>query len=158
MRAPRSRSEEIVLSGLRVVLGLLFLTVWASNVDKGLYGADEYRALIEGYARDGDSPAAWKDVMGFVSDNAAVFSKLQLVGELALGVLLVLGLFTRLAGLAACVFLTALWISEIGVPHEWIWSLVFPAAVAFTVALLPAAHRFGIDAYLRGRLPPWATG
>lgn len=156
--APRSRSADIVFAAFRVTLGVLFLSVWASNLDKGLYGAGEYAALIHDYAADGDARGVWKDVMGFVADNASFFAKLQLVSELTLGVLLTLGLFTRFAGLAAGLFLTALWISEMGVPHEWIWSLVFPAMAAFAVAWLPAARSYSLDERLSGRLPRWASG
>jgi uncharacterized membrane protein YphA (DoxX/SURF4 family) len=156
--APRSRSAETVMAAFRVMLGVLFLSVWASNVDKGLYGADAYAALINGYADEGDAPAVWKELTRFVADNAGVFSKLQLVAELAFGVLLTVGLLTRIVALAAGLFLTALWISEIGVPNEWIWSLVFPAMTAFAVAWLPDARAFSLDERLRGRLPRWATG
>jgi uncharacterized membrane protein YphA (DoxX/SURF4 family) len=161
--APRSRSTEIVLAGFRVMLGLLFLTVWASNLDKGLYGADEYAALIDGYADEGDAPGFWKAIMRGVADAAPVTSTLQLVAELVFGVCLVLGLFTRIVGLAASAFLTSLWISEIGVPNEWIWSLVFPAMAAFVVAVLPAGRAYSLDERLLGRppldrLPRWATG
>ena len=153
--APRSRSvEEIVLAGFRVMLGLLFLTVWGSNLNKGLYGAEEYAALIDGYADEGDAPGFWKALMRFVADGATVFSKLQLVAELVFGVCLVLGLFTRIVGLAASVFLTVLWISEIGVPNEWIWSLVFPAMAAFAVGVLPAARAYSMDERLTR--PRWA--
>jgi len=156
--APRSRSADTVMAAFRVMLGVLFLTVWGSNLDKGLYGAEEYAALINGYADDGDAPGVWKELMRFVADNAGVFSKLQLVAELAFGVLLVVGFMVRLVGIAAGLFLTALWISEIGVPNEWIWSLVFPAMAAFAVAWLPAARALSLDERLRGRLPRWATG
>ena len=156
--APRSRSAEIAMVGFRVLLGVLFLSVWASNLDKGLYGASQYAALIDGYADDGDAPGFWKEVMRFVADNASFFAKVQLVSELAFGVLLTLGLFTRIVGVASGLFLTALWISEIGVPNEWIWSLVFPAAAAFAVAWLPAARAFSLDERLTGRLPRWTTG
>jgi uncharacterized membrane protein YphA (DoxX/SURF4 family) len=156
--APRSRSADTVMAAFRVMLGVLFLSVWASNVDKGLYGAGEYAALIDGYAEDGDAPAFWKELMRSVADNAGAFSKLQLVAELAFGVLLALGLLTRLVALAAGLFLTAVWVSEIGVPNEWIWSLVFPAMAAFAVAWLPAARAYSLDERLRGRLPRWATG
>jgi uncharacterized membrane protein YphA (DoxX/SURF4 family) len=145
------------------MLGVLFLSVWASNLEKGLYGADAYAALIRSYADEGEAPGPWKAVMRLVADNAAVVSKLQLVAELLFGVCLTLGLFTRLAGFASAAFLTGLWISEIGVPNEWIWSLVFPAMAAFAVAVLPAARAFSLDERVLARppldrLPRWATG
>ena len=161
--ARRSAGMPLVLFVFRVLLGVLFLSVWGSNLDKGLYDNGPYAALIRGYVENGDAPAVWKDVMTFVADNAAVFSKLQLVGELGLGVLLVVGFATRLVGVAAGLFLGVLWLSEIGVPNEWIWSLVFPTLGAFAVALLSAGRVLGLDAVLLGRppldrLPPWATG
>ena len=39
-----------------------------------------------------------------------------------------------------------LWISELGVPGEWAWSLVFPAVVALAVAVVPEARRWSLDA------------
>ncbi|MGH2990869.1 MAG: hypothetical protein ACRDMA_13615 [Solirubrobacterales bacterium] len=147
----------------RLALGALFLSVWGSNLDKGLYSSDPYANLINLYADEGDAPGFWKEFMRFVADNAGVASKLQLVTELALGVLLTLGLATRPAGTVAGLFLTALWISEIGVPNEWIWSLVFPALAAFGVALFSAGRTYGLDGILLerapfDRLPRWATG
>lgn len=140
----RAAPAALVLPALRVMLGVLFLSVWVSNLRKNLYDPGPYAALINGYADEGDAPGFWKELMRFVGDNAELFSKLQLVTELAFGILLVLALFTRVVGLLAGVYLTTLWISEIGVPNEWIWSLVFPALIAFAVALLPEADRFGL--------------
>ena len=147
--APRSRGAEISLSGMRVLLGVLFLTVWASNLHKGLYGPGPYASLIRGYAADGDAPGLWKEMMGFIADHASVFARLQLVGELALGVLLVIGLWLRVVGVLAWAFLLGLWVSEIGAPGEWAWSLVFPAVVALAVAFVPEARRWSLDARRR---------
>lgn len=149
----RERGVALVLAAFRVALGVLFLSVWASNLDKGLYSSDAYANLVNGYADDGDAPGFWKDFMRFVADGAGLASKLQLATELLLGVLLTLGLATRLAGITAGLFLSALWISEIGVPNEWIWSLVFPAMAAFAVAYLSAGRAYGLDGILLERPP-----
>lgn len=156
--APRSGSTEtrqlwLVLLVLRVTLGILFLSVWASNLNKGLYGSGPYAALIRFYADTGDAPGIWKDVMRLVADGAPFFSKAQLVTELVFGVTLVLGVATRLVGVAAGLYLSSLWLSEIGVPNEWIWSLVFPALAAFVVSLLSAGRVLGLDARLLERAP-----
>ena len=144
--ALRSRGAEMALAGLRALLGVLFLTVWASNLQKGLYAPSGYEARIRSYVADGSAPGLWKDVMRLVADHAALFARAQLVGELALGLLLLAGALIRTAGLAAWLFLTSLWISELGVPGEWAWSLVFPAVVAFLVALLPESRFLSLDA------------
>lgn len=159
----KTRELSLVLLAFRLALGILFLSVWASNLDKGLYDPVPYSNLIDFYVAEGDAPGFWKEVMGFVADQAVVASKLQLVTELALGLLLTLGLATRPAGFVACLFLTALWISEINVPDEWVWSLVFPALAAFAVALLSAGRAYGLDGVLLerspfNRLPRWVTG
>ena len=125
---------------------MLFLTVWGSNLHKGLYGADSYAGVVRGYADGGEAPALWKDLMGFIADHATVFARLQFVGELALGVLLVIGLWLRIVGVLAWAFLLGLWISEIGAPGEWAWSLVFPGVVALAVAFVPEARRWSLDA------------
>ncbi len=155
IRALRSRgiaSEQsgAAFAGLRILLGLLFLTVWASNLHKGLYGPAKYEGLIQHYIADGNAPGLWKNVMRLVADHASVFARAQLIGELALGLLLVSGFGLRFTGLAAWAFLTSLWISELGVPGEWAWSLVFPAVVAFLVAFLPESRFLSLDAR-RGR-------
>ena len=144
--APRSRGAEITLSGMRILLGVLFLTVWGSNLHKGLYGPDSYAGVIRGYADGGEAPGPWKEMMSFIADHASVFARLQFVGELALGVLLVIGLWLRVVGVLAWAFLLGLWISEIGAPGEWAWSLVLPAVVALAVAFVPDAQRGSLDA------------
>ena len=144
--APRSWGAEIALSGMRVLLGLLFLTVWASNLHKGLYEPDGYAGLIRGYIAAGTAPGPWKDVMGFAADHAPVFAPAQLIGEVALGVLLVVGLWILPVGLGAWALLLGLWISELGVPGEWAWSLVFPAVAALAVAILPESRLWSLDA------------
>ena len=143
--ALRSRGAEVAIAGLRILLGILFLTVWASNLHKGLYGPDGYEALIRRYVAQGSAPGLWKDAMRFAAGHAGVFARAQLVGELALGLLLLGGALIRPAGLAAWLFLASLWISELGVPSEWAWSLVFPAVIAFLVALLPESRFLSLD-------------
>ncbi len=162
--APRSGSmQEIVAVALRATLGVLFLSVWASNLHKGLYSARGYEELIRSYVDTGSAPEPWKAVMRGVADAAVVASKAQLVTELAFGLLLLAGVATRLVALGAGLFLGSLWLSEIGVPHEWIWSLVFPTLAALAVSLLSAGRTLGLDRWLLEReplrrLPLWARG
>ena len=143
--APRSRGAEVALSGMRILLGVLFLTVWASNLHKGLYTPNGYAGLIRGYVANGDAPGLWKDVMRFAADHAAIFARVQLIAEVILGSLLVAGLWILPAGIAAWALLFGLWVSELGVPGEWAWSLVFPAVVALVVALVPESRRWSFD-------------
>ena len=149
---------HLVAAALRIALGALFLQVWVENLRKDLYTTPGYAGLIRGYIRDGEAPEVWKSLMRFAADHAEVFARVQLVFELALALLLLAGVATRLVGALAAVWLTALWVSEIGVPHEWIWSLVFPALAAVCVSVWGAGRTLGADAALRRRLPRWMTG
>jgi hypothetical protein len=150
--------RRLVAAALRIALGALFLQVWIENLRKDLYTASGYAGLVRGYIRDGEAPGAWKSLMRFAADHAEIFARTQLVFELALAMLLLAGVATRLVGALAALWLAALWVSEIGVPHEWIWSLVFPALAAACVSVWGAGRTLGADAVLHRRLPRWMTG
>jgi uncharacterized membrane protein YphA (DoxX/SURF4 family) len=119
---------------LRVMLGALFVSVFFENLNKKLYTADGYAALIKGYRVDGNAPAAWKDFMRFIEDHSSLFAPLQAVFELTLSIVLVLGIAAGLAALIAAGHLTALWISELA-PRRWVWELLSLIIVAAVVGL-----------------------
>jgi len=161
--ASRSGSLDLVAFVMRVALAALFLSTWSSNVHKSLYTTHGFQGLIRYYADAGAAPEPWKAVMRAVAAGAPVTSKVQLVTELAFGLLLLAGVATRPVAFAAGLFLGALWLSEVGVPHEWIWSLAFPTIVAFAVSLFSAGRVLGLDRFLLEReplqrLPGWARG
>ena len=153
LRSPVAARVQLVAVALRVALALLFLTTWGSNLHKGLYSATGYRGLIDYYARTGDAPTPWKAVMRSVARAATFTSKAQLVAELVFGVLLLAGIATRPVAFVAALFLSALWLSEIGVPHEWIWSLVFPTLASLAVSVLSGGRTLGLDGWLLDRRP-----
>jgi uncharacterized membrane protein YphA (DoxX/SURF4 family) len=134
---------------LRLTLGALFIWVYFENRGKGLYTPDGYAGLIRFYVNDSTAPAAWKAVMSFVADHAAVFGPIQAFTEISMGILLLIGLFTRPVALGAFVFLTTLWVSEWGT--AWIWELLVPMAVALSLAIDGAGRKWGIDGMLRRR-------
>lgn len=160
---PSSRTGRAMIAAIRITLGAMFVAIVGDNLNKSLYSADGAAGLLRFYQRTGSAPGVWKDLMGFVANNTAVFGPLQLALELTLGILLLAGFATRPVGLIAAGHLTILWISEIGVPNEWVWSLVFPILAAVTVAVLSAGRVYGLDAVLLkraplSRLPRWAVG
>ena len=141
----------LVLAILRVALGALFLSTFFENLGKGLYGAKGYAGLIRSYIHYGHAPAVWKQVMGFTAAHAAVAGPLQGVFEASLGVLLILGLFSRPAALMAFGFLSGLWVSEWGI--GWIWELLVPMIVAAALTLGPSGKRAAVDVALARRWP-----
>src|SRR5262252_9857845 len=91
------------LALIRVTIGAMLVWVFFENLGKGLYTPGGYAGLINYYIKQGHAPAAWKAVMALAAQNASMAAPAQAVTEISLGVLLVLGLFTRVAGLVAFV-------------------------------------------------------
>jgi len=75
--------------------------------------------------------------------------------EISLGILLVIGMFTRPAAFLAFLFLGSLWISEWGT--SWIWELLVPALASLGLSIGRAGRRLGLDAWLSQRWTsaPW---
>jgi uncharacterized membrane protein YphA (DoxX/SURF4 family) len=139
------------LAMARLTIGAMFVWVFFENLGKGLYTARGYAGLINYYIKQGHAPAAWKSVMALAAQNAAMAAPAQGVTEISLGVLLVLGLCTRVAGLVAFVFLASLWISEWGT--AWIWELLVPVLVSLGLAVGRAGRGFGVDGWLARKNP-----
>ena len=146
-----SRLNHVVL--MRIFLGAVFITVFFENLAFTRYTEGGYARLIDRYAARNDAPAFWSDgVMGFFSDNAVVFSKLQAITELTFGLLLVLGIGTAVVAFVVAGYLASLWVSELGL--FWIWELLglVVIAAAVGIATLPDVLRGSIRQRVLG--PP----
>jgi len=139
------------LALVRVTIGAMFLWVFFENLGKGTYTAAGYAGVIEYYIKMSHSPAAWKAVMGLVVSNAAIAAPMQALTEISLGILLVIGLFTRPVAFVAFLFLGSLWISELGT--SWIWELLVSVLACLGLAVGRAGRRWGVDAWLAQRWP-----
>jgi len=154
---PRNASTQsgIGLAIVRLTVGAMFVWVFFENLGKGLYTSGGYAGLINYYIKQGHAPAAWKAVMALAANHASMAAPAQAVTEISLGVLLVLGLFTRPAALVAFGFLASLWVSEWGT--AWIWELLVPVLASLGLAAGRAGRTWGVDALLAQRQPfsPW---
>ena len=143
------------LAIVRATIGAMFVWVFFENLGKGLYTPAGYAGLINYYVAHSHSPAIWKAVMAQAASHAAMAAPMQAVTEILLGVLLVLGLFTRPAAFIAFLYLGSLWISEWGT--SWIWELLVPVLASLGLAVGRAGRKWGVDALLARRNPasPW---
>ncbi|HJZ97335.1 MAG TPA: TQO small subunit DoxD [Candidatus Solibacter sp.] len=143
------------LALVRLTIGAMFVWVFFENLGKGLYTSAGYSGLINYYLKASHAPAAWKAVMALAASHAALAGPMQAATEISLGILLVIGLFTRPAAFVAFLFLGSLWISEWGT--AWIWELLVPVLASLGLAVGRAGRRWGIDARLSQSRPssPW---
>jgi len=139
------------LAVVRLIIGALFVSVFFENLGKGLYRPAGYAGLIGYYIKNSHSPAIWKAVMGLAASHASMAAPMQGVTEISLGVLLVLGLFTRPAAFVAFLFLGSLWISELGT--SWIWELLVPVVASLGLSIGSAGRTLGLDAWLAKQWP-----
>jgi len=143
------------LAVVRLTIGAMFVWVFFENLGKGLYTTSGYSSLINYYIKMSHSPAVWKTIMGLAASHAAMAAPMQAMTEISLGILLVLGLFTRPAAFVAFLFLGSLWISEWGT--SCIWELLVSVLACLGLAVGRAGRAWGIDALLAQRNPssPW---
>jgi uncharacterized membrane protein YphA (DoxX/SURF4 family) len=143
------------LALVRVAIGAMFVWVFFENLGKGGYTPAGYAGVINYYIKASHSPAAWKSVMGLMASHAAMVAPVQAATEISLGILLVIGLFTRPAAFVSFLFLASLWVSEWGT--SWIWELLVPVLASLGLAVGRAGRAWGIDALLARRRPasPW---
>jgi uncharacterized membrane protein YphA (DoxX/SURF4 family) len=167
MATNTTQAENIVVSSggqsdaanglalVRVTVGAMFVSVFFENLGKGGYTPAGYAGVINYYIKNSHSPAVWKWVMGITASHAAMAAPLQATMEISVGVLLIIGLLTRPAAIVAFLFLSSLWLSELGT--SWIWELLVPVLASLGLAVGRAGHAWGIDALLARRRPasPW---
>ena len=154
---PRGGSRPIAI--LRITLGVIILATWIDNLSKDLYTADG----LEGFLNflfdengNGSSLTAYKSFLdGVVIPLAGPYAAFQLVVELAMGIALVVGGFTRLFSLVAAFFFFNLLLSYFG-GEEWIWTYVLLLVSAVVVFVGYGGRKLGIDERLyesRGESP-----
>jgi hypothetical protein len=87
-----------------------------------------------------------------VLPNFPFFGAMSFVTEIALGLGLLLGLLTPLAGLAGALWQVNIMVGSYSIPGEWgwIWMLLIMPQVAF--ALCRAGRSLGLDAIVARRL------
>ena len=139
------------LALVRLTIGAMFVWVFFENLGKGGYTPAGYAGVINYYIKNSHSPAAWKWVMGLMASHSAMAAPLQGTVEITVGILLILGLLTRPVALVAFLFLSSLWISELGT--SWIWELLVPVLASLGLAIGRAGRAWGVDALLARRNP-----
>jgi hypothetical protein len=139
----------------RVLIGLLWLGTlrWKLPPD---FAPASGRGLLDWLLLEVQHPAFsfyGNFVESVVIPNFALFGWLIFLSELGVGLLLVTGTWTRLAGVLGLLMSLNLGIGLLGVPGEWPWSYIMMAMWHGLFAVSAAGRVLGVDAWLRHRLP-----
>jgi uncharacterized membrane protein YphA (DoxX/SURF4 family) len=144
----------VVLALLRILMGGMFLAVWADNLRKHLYTPSGYRDFV-GDLADKTQVTFYGDfIREIVVPNAALFARGQLVLELVvMGAFLLIGFLTPVSALIAAGFSVNLLLASWGVPGEWQGTYVMMIAILLAVAVTQAGRTLGVDARLARKHP-----
>ena len=133
------------VSLLRIMLGLLFLTTWYSNMSKGFYTPDGLLNFFSNVFPQSSNPLTW--YAAFINNGVLpireFFAPFQLVTELLLGLFLLIGLFTPWTSAGAAFFILNTFLATFG--HDWPWSYVMILGMLLVVFFTRAGRSLGVD-------------
>ncbi len=144
------------VSLLRITLGVIILATWWDNLQKGIYTGEGltgfFNWLFDAQGGNGSSLAVYKGILdATILRFPALFAAFQLVAELLIGLGLLIGGLTPLAGAAATFFFINLFLAYFG-GHEWIWIYVLLIMAALVVSVTRSGRSaLGLDRLLVAR-------
>jgi hypothetical protein len=138
------------LALFRIAFGLLYLQMALSKAPWANYGW--LRGWIEQEIAHPTFPWMATLLQEVVLANFAFFGMLTFVTELALGVALLLGILTRLAGLGGFLWQVNIALQAYNVPGEWGWIWVLLTLPQFCFAFADAGRVLGVDCWLEPAL------
>lgn len=149
----RESRTALMMACLRVLMGAIFLAVWADNLIKGFYSADGWADFVQRYA-DTTKVGLYADLLESVMiPNAALFAYGQFGVEFVVfGLFLVLGLFTPVSALLGALFQLNLLVATSGT-GEWPGTYILMVALLLAVSFSQAGRTLGLDALLARRRP-----
>ncbi len=153
--APAARGS-LAVALLRITLGVILLATWYDNLTSELYTAAGLEGFLDWlYTAPPDGNGSGLGFYESFLDSVIVpiagpFAIFQLVFELAAGVGLLLGVFTRFFSLSMAGFFASLLLAYLG-GEEWIWTYVLLIMASVTVFAGYGGRVLGVDRYLADR-------
>ncbi|MGH9166157.1 MAG: TQO small subunit DoxD [Acidimicrobiales bacterium] len=154
--AVEGHASALVLGGVRIALGVLWLTNvgWKIPPD---FGQERGRGLFA-FVNDAVThpvfpPWSWV-VREVILPNFRLFGWAVLIVEACLGAFLLFGLGTRFWALVGVAQSTAIGLSVLRTPNEWPWSYYLMVLAHLAIFAAAAGRTIGLDGVLR---PTWAA-
>lgn len=139
------------LAGLRILLGVL----WLANLSWKLppdFGKHDPEGLLYNFER-AEQYAVIGPLRDFTREvvipHFTLFGWLVFLAELAAGLLLLLGLWTRVGALIGLVQSITITLLVVRAPNEWVWTYVMFVAIGLVVLVTPSGSRLSLDARRR---------
>ena len=136
---------------LRILMGVLFLTTWGSNLFKGFYTPDGLLVFFSEIFPQSENPLGFYAafINGVILPIRGIFAPFQLVTEFLLGLFLLIGFLTPWTSAAGAFFILNTFLATLG--HDWPWSYVTILGILFVVFWTRAGRSLGVDARLAAR-------
>jgi uncharacterized membrane protein YphA (DoxX/SURF4 family) len=140
------------IAGLRIMVGIMFLTTWGFNLLQGFYTPEGLLRFFTEIFPQEQNPLRFYAafIEGVILPTRAIFAPFQLVSEGLMGLALLIGAFTTFFSLAGIFFLVNTFLATFG--HDWPWAYFLPIGILLVTAFTRAGHIWGVDAYLQERL------
>jgi uncharacterized membrane protein YphA (DoxX/SURF4 family) len=148
----RERRTELMMACLRIVMGVIFLSVWGYNLQKGYYSPHGWAHFVGHYARTTTLGPYRSFLDSVMIPNAAIAARGQFVMEFVVGSFLVLGLFAPVVGLLGAAFQLNLLVATSGTT-DWPGTYIIMAALLLGIALSQSGRTLGLDALMARRRP-----
>lgn len=162
--------ERTGLAVARIIIGILWLTQAAWKLPP-TFGCPPDFAASTDFAHRTTGLCDWTGLMGALSvfpphqwlvqniiiPNLSWVGWLIFMGEVFLGVSLILGLLTRLGGVVGLLMALNLLLGLWAVPHEWYWTYIMLMVLQWVFLVTAAGRILGMDARLIERLQPRAA-
>ncbi len=150
------RSSRIALGGIRIAVGVLWLTNtrWKTPTDFGKDGGGGLYGFTKAAVDHPVLPPYSWVVEHLVLPNFTAFGWGVLLLEASLGAFLILGMATRFWAIVGALQSLAIGLSVGNAPNEWPWAYVMMIAAHLAIAATAAGRYGGLDGILR---PTWST-
>ncbi len=145
---------------LRIVFGVMYLDMALQKAPWVVSGGQRYGWLYGWIQQEIAHPTfSWYAAFlrSVVVPNFGFFGLLTFVTEIALGLGLLLGLLTRVAGLGGALWQVNIALGAFSVPGEWSWIWALLIAPQCVFAACGAGRALGVDGLIRRRLEPWPS-
>lgn len=158
----RPDKNAVVLAGLRIAVGVLFLLFGQYKVFGTQFTlGGGFQSWINRFLADGAYPFMVPILQNIVLPNGTAIAFLAAYGELAIGLGLILGILVRTASVSGMVYMLALlFSSDYPGPHAALWQYFGASLDHLVLALCFAAfvlgdagQAFSLPGYLQRRRP-----